>query len=206
MVKLRKQSTEGYVAAFLKRLFDLGLSFCLLLLLSPLFILIALGIRLTSPGPILFRQVRMGRRLRPFLILKFRTMRQSAPRDLPTAALNGAAYITPLGRLLRRTSLDELPQLFNILRGDMSFIGPRPVVLCEEGLIVRRMETGVYRLRPGLSGLAQLYGRDRLAPLEKAALDQLYLRYATPIFDLQLLFASILPSLLGRGVCEGGEE
>ena len=208
MVKLSVGSHAGgrmraRMAQRWKRVSDFSLALLLIFLLLPLFAAVALAVRLSSRGPVLFRQVRMGRGLHPFLIYKFRTMTCSAPHDAPTAALASGRYITRVGRFLRRTSLDELPQLYNILRGDMSFIGPRPVVLAEEELIARRLDAGVYRVRPGLSGLAQILGRDRLNTLEKTALDRLYVRYATPIFDLKLLLASFLPAISGRGVCEG---
>ena len=168
-----------------------------------MFLCVAIAVRLSSKGPVLFRQVRMGRDLTPFLIYKFRTMTCHAPHDAPTASIAGDVYITRVGRFLRRTSLDELPQLYNILRGDMSFIGPRPVVLAEEELISRRLDGGVYCVRPGLSGLAQILGRDELDDLEKTTLDRLYVRYSNPLFDLRLLLSSVLPVLCGRGVREG---
>lgn len=202
----RKKKGTRVFSAVIKRSFDVTVSALALILLSPLFFWIAWGIRLTSPGPILFAQVRMGRLLTPFVLYKFRTMSCRAPHDAPTREVAGAAYITRFGAFLRRTSLDELPQFFNILRGDMSLIGPRPVVLTEHELIARRMLSGVYRVRPGLSGLAQILGRDLLSPREKTALDRLYVRHIAPSFDLRLLLLSVRPVMTGRFVQEGEGE
>jgi O-antigen biosynthesis protein WbqP len=186
-----------------KRGADVLLALVGILLCLPLFCLIALGIRLTSCGPIFFRQVRMGRDLTPFLLCKFRTMSCSAPHDAPTAVIRSSAYITPFGAFLRRTSLDELPQLYNILCGDMSIIGPRPVVLSEGELIARRADAGVYRVRPGLSGLAQVLGRDLLNDTEKLSLDRLYVRHQSLLFDLRLILLSLAVALRGHGIREG---
>lgn len=186
-----------------KRALDILFALSGILLCLPLFVPIAVGIRLTSKGPILFRQVRMGRGLTPFLLYKFRTMACCAPHDSPTAGLNSSAYITRFGAFLRRTSLDELPQLYNILRGDMSIIGPRPVVLAEGELIALRADAGVYRVRPGLSGLAQVLGRDLLNNTEKTSLDRLYVRHQSLFFDLRLILFSCVTALCGRGIREG---
>ena len=186
-----------------KRIADILFSLVGLLLSAPLFFAVAFGIRLDSRGPVFFAQVRMGRNLQPFLLYKFRTMTCHAPHDAPTAAIHSAVYITRFGRFLRRTSLDELPQLYNILRGDMSLIGPRPVVLTEEELIAARLDAGVYRLRPGLSGLAQVLGRDLLSLPEKLTLDRLYLHHISLLLDIRLLLFSLASAFLGRGVREG---
>lgn len=184
---------------FVKRLLDLLLAAFLLLAASPLFFFAAFGIRATSRGPILFRQVRVGRRLEPFLLYKFRTMSCRAPRDVATADAP-PCYITRFGRFLRRTSLDELPQLFNVLRGDMSLLGPRPVVTTEVELIALRAARGVYTVRPGISGLAQVSGRDLLSNGEKARLDSEYVRHLSLLSDVRLLCSTLAAVILCRGI------
>ena len=153
-------------------------------ILSPLFLLIMLAIAVDSEGGVLFAQSRMGKDGRPFIIFKFRTMYPQAPADTPTGALDDPSrHITPVGRFLRRTSLDELPQLFNILKGDMSFIGPRPVVLAERALIGLRRAKGADRVRPGITGLAQVQGRDEVPASRKACYDAYYARHMGPRLD-----------------------
>lgn len=188
-----------------KRALDLLLASGAVLALAPLFCGVALAVRLTSRGPVLFRQVRMGRGLSPFLLYKFRTMTVDAPRECPTAAFaDRAAYLTPIGRVLRATSLDELPQLLNVLRGEMSLLGPRPVALTEGELIEARAAAGVYRVRPGLSGAAQLGGRDLLSDREKLALDRAYVEGLCFSGDVRLFFSTFSSVLLRRGVAEAG--
>ena len=200
MVKLK----EERVYAVCKRGIDVFLSLLLLAFLAPLFYLIALGVRLSSPGPALFCQVRMGKGLEPFLLYKFRTMAQNAPRECPTAAfVSPTRHITRFGAFLRKTSLDELPQLWNVLRGDMSLLGPRPVLLAETDLIAARAVCGAYRVRPGMSGLSQVLGRDLLNNEEKAALDGVYARRLSLRADLRLLWATGVAVLFHRGVKEG---
>lgn len=187
-----------------KRGLDVLLAAAGLALSLPLFFLIAFGIRVTSPGAVFFCQVRMGRGLEPFLLYKFRTMSRHAPRDTATAALHGSGkYITRFGAFLRKTSLDELPQLWNVLRGDMSLIGPRPVVLAETDLIARRVACGAYGVRPGMSGLSQIRGRDLLSNEEKATLDGAYARRLSLWRDAWLLLATAFCVLSRRGVREG---
>lgn len=153
-----------------KRAADLAGALLLMGILSPLFLLIMLAIAVDSEGGVLFAQSRMGKDGRPFIIFKFRTMYPQAPADTPTGALDDPSrHITPVGRFLRRTSLDELPQLFNILKGDMSFIGPRPVVLAERALIGLRRAKGADRVRPGITGLAQVQGRDEVPAVARPA-------------------------------------
>ena len=175
-----------------------------LLLTAPLFYGVALGIRLTSPGPILFRQIRMGRGCEPFLLYKFRTMSCRAPHDCATAALTTPrTYMTRFGAFLRASSLDELPQLVNVLRGDMSLVGPRPVVLSEKELISYRLSGGAYRVRPGISGLAQVLGRDLLGEREKAVLDGLYADRFSWRTDMTIIFLTALCVLTRRDIREG---
>ena len=143
--------------------------------------------------------------MEPFLLYKFRTMSVRAPRDAATAALSSPErYITRVGAFLRKTSLDELPQLYNVLRGDMSLLGPRPVVLSEGDLILRRAFCGAYRVRPGMSGLSQVRGRDLLSDAEKAALDGRYAANMSFFFDFFLLILTFFAVLLRRHIREGG--
>lgn len=204
-LKEKKKRIERSVYAFCKRFFDLLLAAVLLVLLMPLFFCVAFAIRVSSRGPILFCQVRMGRSLEPFLLYKFRTMSVGAPRNCATAELSDPSrYITRVGAFLRKTSLDELPQLYNVLRGDMSLLGPRPVVLDEQELILRRLLCGAYLVRPGLSGLSQVRGRDLLSCADKAALDGRYAARFSLLFDLFLLFSTAFAVLTRRHIREGG--
>ena len=147
------------MSRFWKRFFDIFASALLLVVLSPLFLVIMLAISADSAGGVIFKQKRAGLYSRPFTLYKFRTMYRSAPRDVATAELMEAdRYITPVGRFLRQTSLDELPQLWNVLKGDMSFVGPRPVVLTEQTLLDLRAQWEADRVKPGITGLAQIKG------------------------------------------------
>ncbi len=202
MVKLNRKKRRRYLVC--KQTADRLLALALLLFLCPVMAAVAFGIRCTSPGPVLFRQVRMGRGMEPFLIYKFRTMSCRTPRDCATAALCAPGrYITRFGALLRKTSLDELPQLWNVLRGEMSLLGPRPVVLAESELISRRACAGVYAVRPGVSGLSQISGRDLLNDEEKTRLDREYVKHLSPWRDGLLLFATVYAVVFHRGVREG---
>ncbi len=168
---------------------DITFSLILLIVLSPLMLAVAVLIRADSEGGSLFTQVRTGRDGRPFIIYKFRTMRQSAPHDVAAALLRGSEdHITRIGRVLRKTSIDELPQLFNVLKGDMSFVGPRPVVLTERELIRLRRENGADRVRPGLTGLAQVVDRHMVAPRQKAYYDAWYAHNVSFGVDASVLF------------------
>src|SRR5215468_9109127 len=168
------------------------LDFFLAILLAPLVLLpcllIAAVIRTTSPGPALYWSQRVGRDNRMFSMAKFRSMRSGAPAVATHLLKDPSAYITPIGAWLRQTSLDELPQLWNVLRGDMSFVGPRPALFNQDDLIALRTERGVHRLRPGITGLAQINGRDELPIPEKVALDAEYLARRSIWLDLEILF------------------
>ena len=154
----------------IKRGADVLLSLLTLICLSPVYLVIALAVKLTSPGPVLFRQRRVGRGGRLFTIYKFRTMRTDTPRDTATHLLKDPArYITRVGAFLRRSSLDELPQFFNVLRGDMSIVGPRPALYNQSDLIAAREAAGVNAVRPGITGWAQINGRDELPIPSKSA-------------------------------------
>jgi O-antigen biosynthesis protein WbqP len=189
---------------FFKRLFDIAASVAGILVLSPLFIFLAIGVKFSSPGPVFFKQKRIGLNKKHFHMLKFRTMFNDAPSDIPTHMLqNPYIYITPLGRFLRKTSLDELPQLFNILRGDMTIVGPRPALWNQDDLVAARDKYGANDVRPGLTGLAQISGRDEL-PIEiKAAYDGEYIKKMSLLFDFKIIFLTVFSVAKAEGVKEG---
>ena len=187
-----------------KRFFDLVCSLLGIILLSPLLLILALLIKCTSPGPVLFRQKRVGKNKTYFEILKFRSMRIDAPHDVPTHLLqNAQSAITPIGHFLRKTSLDELPQLFNILLGQMSVIGPRPALWNQYDLIAERDRYGANRLTPGLTGWAQVNGRDELPIPVKAKLDGYYAEHLSFSLDLKIFFKTIANVFSGTGIVEG---
>jgi O-antigen biosynthesis protein WbqP len=189
---------------FVKRLTDLGLALPAAALLSPLIGALALWIKLDSPGPVLFRQRRFGRGRRYFHILKFRTMRRETPADIPTHLLaDPRAFITRSGAFLRRTSLDELPQLLNIIKGDMSLVGPRPALHNQGDLMAERERWGANDVPVGLTGWAQINGRDELPIGVKAALDGEYVRRRGFFFDLKIMALTGLRVFQARGVVEG---
>lgn len=189
----------------MKRAVDFLCALLALAVLSPVLIVIAAAVRLSSPGPALFRQERVGLGRRRFQMYKFRTMRSDTPRDVPTHLLQAAeSHVTPLGRVLRRTSLDELPQLVNILRGDMSIVGPRPALWNQDDLVDEREKYGANDVRPGLTGWAQVNGRDELTVAEKAALDGYYVQHSGLLMDLRCMLASVAAVARADGVREGG--
>lgn len=188
-----------------KRVCDLTLSALGIAALSPLLAGIAVWIKADSPGPVFFRQRRVGKDKRLFEILKFRTMRKDAPKDTPTHLLKDPhAFITRSGRFLRATSLDELPQLFNILRGEMSIIGPRPALWNQDDLIAERDRCGANAILPGLTGWAQVNGRDELPIEQKARLDGEYAQNISFRMDLKCFWRTIISVLKREGVKEGG--
>jgi O-antigen biosynthesis protein WbqP len=171
-----------------------------LIVLSPLFLLIAIAVLLESPGPALHWSRRVGRGNRIFPMPKFRTMRIGAP-DVATHLLaDPDQWVTPLGGFLRRSSLDELPQLWSVVKGDMSLVGPRPALFNQDDLVALRTAAGVDTLRPGLTGWAQINGRDELPIPEKARLDREYLERMSMAFDLHILVVTAISALSGRGV------
>ncbi len=177
-----------------------------LLLLSPLFLLLAVWIKLDSKGPVLFVQRRIGQDKKEFMLLKFRTMRQDTPSNIPTHLMKEASqYITKSGRFLRRTSLDELPQLLNVLKGEMSLVGPRPALWNQDDLIALRESYDVHSVRPGITGYAQIQGRDELPIPEKAKLDAYYVTHANLWFDIKLLFLTVGAVFKVKGVAEGDQ-
>ena len=192
---------------YIKRALDFLLSLFALVLLSPLLAIIALIVKLTSPGPVLFRQKRVGIHKTYFTIYKFRSMRQDAPKDRATHLLQDAtSYITPVGRFLRKSSLDELPQLINILRGDMSIVGPRPALYNQYDLIAERDKYGANDVLPGLTGLAQVEGRDELPIPKKAELDGYYAGHISFGMDVKLILRTFLAVVQSKGVVEGAKE
>ena len=189
----------------IKRLLDIVLSLIGLVLLSPLFLILVVAIKLDSKGPVLFKQKRVGIHKSHFNILKFRTMRIDTPKDTPTHMLkNPEQYITRVGKFLRKTSLDELPQIWNILIGHMSIIGPRPALWNQYDLIAERDKYGANDVRPGLTGWAQINGRDELPIEVKAKLDGEYVKRISFLFDLKCFFGTIVSVIKSDGVVEGG--
>lgn len=190
---------------FFKRFFDITLSFFAIVFLSWLFIFISLAIVIDDPGPILFKQKRIGRRKKLFNIWKFRSMKMSTPHDTPTHMLkNPEQYITRIGKILRKTSLDELPQIFNIFVGQMSIIGPRPALWNQYDLVNERDKYGANDIRPGLSGWAQINGRDELDISTKAKLDGEYVNKMNFLFDCKCFLGTIKSVLRHEGFVEGG--
>ena len=192
---------------YAKRLIDLLLSACAIVVLSPVYLLICIAIVADDPGPVFFRQKRVGIHKTHFLILKFRTMKVSTPKDVPTHLLeNPEQYITRVGKFLRKTSLDELPQIFQIFTGKMAIIGPRPALWNQFDLIAERDKYGANDVRPGLTGWAQINGRDELPIPVKAELDGYYAAHVSFVLDMKIFFKTIFNVLAGRGVVEGGTQ
>lgn len=192
---------------YLKRIIDVVLSLCGIIVLSPVLLLIALWIKLDSKGPVFFRQKRVGKGKTHFSILKFRTMYADTPSDVPTHLLKDPqALITKSGHFLRKTSLDELPQMFNILAGQMSIIGPRPALWNQYDLIEERDRWGANDVLPGLTGWAQVNGRDELPIPVKARYDGEYAKRISLAFDVKIFLKTIGNVLTGKDVVEGGTQ
>ena len=190
---------------FLKRLIGIMISLIGILVLALPMLILAIVIKLDTPGPVLFRQKRVGLRKKHFNILKYRTMRIDTPKDTPTHMLeNPEQWITKTGKFLRKTSLDELPQIFNIFVGHMSIIGPRPALWNQFDLIEERDKYGANDVRPGLTGWAQINGRDELEIPVKAKLDGEYIEKMSFFFDCKCFFGTITSVLKSDGVVEGG--
>lgn len=187
-----------------KRFYDFVLSLIGLIVLSPIFLVLLLLIKIDSKGPILFKQKRIGKEKKLFFILKFRTMRIDTPKDTPTHMLdNPEKWITNVGKFLRKTSLDELPQIINILKGDMSIIGPRPALWNQYDLVEERDKYDVHKLYPGLTGYAQIHGRDELSIPEKAKLDGYYVKHIGLWLDIKIFFGTIISIFKSEGIVEG---
>ena len=190
---------------FGKRMIDLVLSGCAIVVLFPVLLFLMIAIKVDSPGPVFFRQKRVGIHKTHFGILKFRTMRIDTPKDCPTHLLeNPEQWITKVGKFLRKTSLDELPQLFNIFVGQMSVIGPRPALWNQFDLIEERDKYGANDVMPGLTGWAQINGRDELPIDVKAKLDGEYVQNLSFAFDVKCFLGTIVSVLKHEGVVEGG--
>ena len=188
-----------------------GIDFCLsltgIIMLFPLFALLVVLIKVDSPGPILFKQKRVGIHKKNFKILKFRTMRIDTPKDAPTHMLeNPDKWITEVGKFLRKTSLDELPQIFNILIGEMAIVGPRPALWNQYDLIAERDKYGANDIMPGLTGWAQINGRDELPIDVKAKLDGEYVGKMSVPFDIVIFFKTVFSVLRSEGVVEGKNQ
>ncbi len=190
-----------------KRIVDFVLVLVALIAFSWLLLLIAVAIKVTSRGPIFFRQRRVGCCGKQFYILKFRTMKMDTPKDVPTHLLQDPEqYITRVGKFLRKTSLDELPQLINILYGQMAIVGPRPALWNQKDLLEEREKYGANDIRPGLTGWAQVNGRDELPIVEKARLDGIYVKRMGFFFDLRCILKTVQCVLEHEGVKEGGTK
>ena len=203
---LRHDLTAGQkVYLCIKYMLDFIAALAGLVILAVPMLILMLVIKIDDPGPVFFRQKRVGKDQKTFNMLKFRTMRSDTPRDMPTHLLkNPEQYITRVGRFLRKSSMDELPQIINILLGQMSVVGPRPALWNQDDLNQAREEYGVHQVRPGLTGWAQINGRDELEIPVKAALDGEYIRSLGPIMDLKCFFGTFLAVFSAKGVVEGG--
>lgn len=190
---------------FFKRFIDVVLSFLGIVVLAIPMLIVAVIIKIDSPGPVLFKQKRIGIHKTSFTILKFRSMPVDVPRDMPTHQLNNAeSFLSAWQKFMRKASIDELPQLFNIFIGDMTIIGPRPALWNQYDLIEERDKYGANDVKPGLTGYAQINGRDELPIAVKARLDGEYVKNISFWFDVKLFFGTILSVLKHDGVVEGG--
>ena len=176
---------SGY--SIFKRFIDIFISLIAIIIFSPIFLITAILIKIESKGPIIFKQLRAGKESEPFYIYKFRSMKIDAPNKSTNDFKDADAFITKVGKVIRKTSIDELPQLFNILKGDMSIVGPRPVILNEEGLIKLRQEYNVDSLLPGITGWAQINGRDNIGDEEKVRYDYEYLTKRSLRLDMYII-------------------
>ena len=202
-----KENMRPHRYAVVKRALDILFSFSLLILLSPVYLIIAAAITLDDPGPVLFSQKRVGKNKQLFMLHKFRSMKTDAPHDVPTHLLaDPDQYLTRVGRFLRNSSLDELPQIWDIFRGRMSLIGPRPALWNQADLVAAREKSDVNRLTPGLTGLAQVSGRDNLSIEEKAEKDAIYLRRFSLQMDLYCFMRTIRAVLRREGVAGGNRR
>ncbi len=189
----------------MKRLFDFTVSLFLIIVLFPVFLILSLIVLIDSGAPVIFKQYRVGKDNKLFYIYKFRTMKVNT-RNTSTEDLKEAeSVITKSGRILRKTSLDELPQLFNVLSGKMSFVGPRPLIPEEKEIRQIRKELGVYSVRPGITGLAQVNGRDMLGAKEKALFDKEYVAKQSFLLDIKIMFKTVMVVLKRENISEGSE-
>lgn len=192
--------------AFLKRCVDIICSSIFLVITSPIMLIVFILIKLNGQGSVFFVQTRIGKKAIPFKIYKFRTMLTTTP-NMPTSLLiDPEKYITKLGKVLRKTSIDEFPQVFNVLKGDMSFVGPRPVIETEYELIQKRIDAGIYKLLPGLTGLAQINGRDKISVDEKVKYDKEYLDNISPWLDIKIMFYTIFKLFKTEDILDGEDK
>lgn len=201
----------GFYERYTKRWMDIVFSFLGIVVLSPIYLLLFIAIKVDDPGPAVFTQKRVGKNKRYFMLHKFRSMKMSAPHDVPTHMLeNPEQYITRVGRFMRRHSMDELPQCWDILVGNLSIIGPRPALWNQDLLTAERDKYGANNIRPGLTGWAQINGRDKIAIADKARLDGQYCNmlkkggFIAFVFDCRCFFGTVFSVLKGDGVVEGG--
>lgn len=183
-----------------KRTMDIVSSLVGLILLSPLFLLVAILIKLDSKGPIIFKQIRIGKNSKPFYIYKFRSMKIDAPNLSTEEFINASDFTTKVGKFIRKTSIDELPQLVNILKGDMSIVGPRPVIERETRLLKLRKECNVDSILPGITGLAQINGRDNIDDYEKVKYDFEYLSKRNLVLDIKIIINTVLKVTKSEGI------
>ena len=193
--KMKEYRDSGFIYRFLKRVIDIICSILGIIVLSPVLIIVSILIKLESNGPIIFKQLRAGKDSKPFYIYKFRSMKVNTPNIATNDFSNASDYITKTGRFIRKTSLDEIPQLFNILKGDMSIVGPRPVILEEVELIELRQMYNVDKILPGITGWAQINGRDNIGNEEKVKYDYEYLTKKSIIMDLYIIVMTALKVL-----------
>ena len=199
--KLNRKKINLYT--ILKRSLDIILAIFISILLMPLIIVISILIKLDSKGPIIFKQKRAGLDSNEFYIYKFRTMNYGCP-DVPTSELKeSGCEITKIGRLIRKTSIDEIPQLYNIIKGEMSFVGPRPVIITENNLISLRKDRGIDKILPGITGWAQINGRDEISVDKKVDYDYEYLKKQSLKFDIYIMFMTVIKVLKAEGIREG---
>lgn len=207
MAKRKFLSLRQKIYLPFKRFFDILLSLLTIVVFSPLYIVLAILVKVTSKGPIFFKQERIGKNKKHFKILKFRTMRIDTPKDVPTHQLeNPKQYITGIGRFLRKTSLDEIPQAFNIFIGQMSVVGPRPALYNQDDLVAERDKYHANEIIPGLSGWAQCNGRDTLPIPEKAKLDGEYVKRFNIWFDIRIIFKTFFQAFRGKNEIEGCQD
>ena len=191
---------ESILYSVTKRLIDIVGSLCGIILLSPLFLLVAILIKLDSKGPIIFKQIRIGKNSKPFYIYKFRSMKIDAPNLSTEEFINASDFTTKVGKFIRKTSIDELPQLVNILKGDMSIVGPRPVIEREVRLLEIRKECNVDSILPGITGLAQINGRDNIDDYEKVKYDFEYLSKRNLVLDIKIIINTVLKVAKSEGI------
>ncbi len=184
----------------MKRAFDITTSTIVFILFFPVFVIVSVLIKLDSPGPILFKQKRPGLNNKLFNIYKFRSMKVDTPNVSTDKLESGKSYVTKVGKVIRKTSIDELPQLINIIKGDMSVVGPRPALYNQYELIEKRTERDIHKIRPGLTGYAQVMGRDDLNDDEKVKYDEYYIKHQSFIFDLKIIFMTLLKIFELEGV------